>query len=258
MLDLFSQPDFWTYVLIGFVAQIIDGALGMAYGTLCTAVLLASGISPLIVSASVHSAQFFTAGISALSHSYFKNINRRLFLILAIAGSTGGILGALLLTQLDAKFIKPWIACYLMMLGFFILWRHFRGKVKPVYEGTGGGRNKFRALLGFGGGFLDALGGGWGPIVTTNLIARNEDPRYVIGSVNAAEFFVKTLIAFTLAAALAFSFHQIVLGLLIGGVLAAPLGAFVLRFIRPQILIVGVGFLIIGLSTFTLYNTFFK
>lgn len=258
MMDIVNHSEFWTYVGIGFLAQIVDGALGMAYGTLCTSVLLASGLPPVTVSASVHTAQFFTTGLSALSHSYFKNVHKKLLLVIAVSGALGGLIGAMLLTQIDGKLIKPWIAAYLLYLGFFILWRRYRGK-KFMTGVSAWNRNLFRAVLGLLGGFLDALGGGgWGPIVTSNLIARNEDPRLVIGTVNVAEFFVKTLIAVTFIVTLsANNFTTVVLGLLVGGVVAAPLGAFVLRFIKPETLMGFVGFLIIGLSGFILYSTFF-
>ena len=254
-LAFMSHHDFWMYVLIGFLAQLVDGALGMAYGTLCTAVLLTAGVPPVTASASVHSAQFFTTGISALSHTWFKNVNKKLFLALALAGSAGGILGAMALSHVDEKFIKPWVAVYLMFLGFLILWKRYRKQqlVKSEIKS----RAPFRYGLGFIGGFLDALGGGWGPMVTTNLMVRNEDPRLVIGSVNSAEFFVKTTIALTFIATMAFSFHEVVLGLLAGGLLAAPFGAVIVRFIKPEILITLVGVVITLLSGYVLYNVLF-
>lgn len=259
MIEIIYSSEFWSYVAIGFIAQIVDGALGMAYGTLCTSVLLATGLPPVTVSASVHTAQFFTTGLSALSHSYFKNIHKKLLLVLAVSGALGGLIGALLLTKIDGNLIKPWIAVYLLYLGFFIVWRRYRGK-KFMTGVSAWNRNLFRSGLGVLGGFLDALGGGgWGPIVTSNLIARNEDPRFVIGSVNAAEFFVKTLIAVTFIVTLTLdNFTTVVLGLLVGGVIAAPLGAYVLRLIKPETLMGFVGFLIIGLSGFILNSTFFN
>ncbi|MCC7305533.1 MAG: sulfite exporter TauE/SafE family protein [Alphaproteobacteria bacterium] len=251
--DFIYESEFWTYAGIGFSAQIIDGALGMAYGTLSTAILLATGVPPLVTSASVHTAQFFTTGLSALSHAWFKNVDKKLFLLLAVSGAAGGVWGALLLGHLDGKLVKPWIAAYLLYVGLYILWRRFVPRKDNPRKRT----DLFRGGLGMLGGFLDALGGGWGPMVTSSLIARNEDPRLTIGSVNSAEFFVKTVIAVTFIATATFTFHEIVLGLLAGGVIAAPFGAYVLRFIRPEILITGVGVLIIILSSMTLYQTFF-
>lgn len=253
--DILLGSDFWTYVMVGFLAQIVDGALGMAYGTLSTAVLLAAGVPPLTTSASVHTAQFFTTGISSLSHYYFKNVNKRLMILLAISGCVGGVGGAYLLTIVSGKFLKPWISAYLMCLGLLILWRIFRGK-----NATPPDRDKKRQMMPLGiiGGFLDAFGGGgWGPIVTTSLMVKGRDPRIVIGSVNTAEFFVKTLIAVTFIATIGFTFHDVVLGLLVGGVIAAPLGAFVLRFIKPEILMGLVGCLIISLSLYSISQAIF-
>ncbi len=259
MLEILHSSEFWTYALVGFLAQMVDGALGMAYGTLSTAVLISSGVAPVVVSASVHSAQFFTTGLSAISHSWFKNVDRKLFLTLAVAGSLGGMLGALLLTKIDGDFIKPWIAIYLAFLGGLILWKRF--KHKKILSTEVRDETPFRAGLGLVGGFLDALGGGWGPMVTSNLIVRDEDPRHVIGSVNTAEFFVKTLIAVTLSVTmteeLMDGFQNVLLGLLVGGVVAAPFGAYVLRLIKPEILMVLIGALIIFLSGLTLYKVLF-
>ena len=253
--DMLLHADFWSYVCVGFLAQMVDGALGMAYGTLSTSVLLAAGVPPLTASASVHTAQFFTTGISSLSHYYFKNVNRRLMIMLAFSGAVGGIGGAMLLTMIDGKILKPWISAYLMALGIIILWRIIFGRKSAPPD-----RDKKRQMvpLGIIGGFLDALGGGgWGPIVTTSLMVKGRDPRIVIGSVNTAEFFVKTTIATTFITTIGLNFHDVVLGLLVGGIIAAPLGAFILRFIKPQILMACVGTLIVALSGFVLIQTLF-
>lgn len=251
-------PDFILFVLIGFAAQLVDGALGMAYGTLSTSILLAMGYPPVTVSASVHSAQFFTAGLSGASHTLMKNIDWKLCAALSIAGAGGGIIGATFLTRVDAGFIKPWIYGYLLCLGIFILVRFFRRNV--THKAKVSSRPLlFAPILGFIGGTLDAIGGGWGPMVTTNLLARGHDaPRYVIGSVNAAEFFVKTAIAATFFATVGMNVHGVVAGLLVGGVIAAPLGAYILRVIKPEILMGGVGMLIILLSVYQLGAFFLK
>lgn len=253
--DILLHADFWFYVCVGFIAQMVDGALGMAYGTLSTSVLLATGMPPLTASASVHTAQFFTTGISSLSHYYFKNVNGRLMAMLAMSGVAGGVGGAVLLTMIDGKILKPWISAYLMVLGLVILWRIIFGRKSPAPD-----RDKKRQMvpLGIIGGFLDALGGGgWGPIVTTSLMVKGRDPRIVIGSVNTAEFFVKTTIATVFITTIGLNFHDVVLGLLVGGIIAAPLGAFILRFIEPQVLMACVGTLIVALSGFVFIQTFF-
>jgi uncharacterized protein len=253
-MEFLYDFDFWIYVLIGFSAQIVDGALGMAYGTLSTAILLSTGLPPLIVSASVHTSQFFTTGISALSHWWFKNVDKRLVLLLAVSGSIGGALGAFLLTTIDGKFLKPWISVYLALLGVVMLVKLMR-KVAQLREGKE--RKRIAVPLGMSGGFLDALGGGgWGPIVTTSLMARGRDPRIVIGSVNTAEFIVKTTITVTFIITAGFMFHEVAIGLLVGGVIAAPLGAFILRFIRPEILMALVSILIIFLGGFSMAQAF--
>ncbi len=242
---------FLLFILIGFFAQLADGALGMAYGTLSTAILLAMGIPPATVSAGVHTAQFFTAGLSGASHTLLKNIDWKIFMPLAVAGVCGGIIGALFLVHIDTSLIRPWISVYLLFLGIFIMVQFFRKKM-PKKKRDGRFGKFFTPVLGFFSGILDAIGGGWGPMVTSNLIARGEPPRYAIGSVNTAEFFVKTAIAITLFLSVGMVFHQIVLGLLIGGVLAAPLGAFVLRIIKPSIMIGMVGGLIVLISLYQL------
>jgi len=248
--------SFFLYVLIGFVAQLVDGALGMAYGTLCTAILLAMGIPPATVSAGVHSAQFFTAGLSGVAHTLLKNIDWKLCLSLALAGVLGGIIGALFLVHVDTDFIRPWISGYLLLLGILIVLRSLKAG-QPEKKEDDRGPGIFTPVLGFFSGLLDAIGGGWGPMVTSNLIARGEPPRYAIGSVNTAEFFVKTAIAATFFTTIGLTFHKIVIGLLIGGVLAAPFGAYILRVINPRMLIGMVGGLIIALSLYQLSKVFF-
>ena len=254
-MDFVFESSFWTYFLVGFLAQMVDGALGMAYGTLSTAVLLATGLPPLVVSASVHTAQFFTTGLSSLSHFYFKNVNKRLMLLLALGGGIGGFWGALLLTTIDGKTLKPWISLYLAGLGITILWRLL--KKKKAQDPETHDQKRFTIPLGICGGFFDALGGGgWGPIVTTSLMAKGRDPRIVIGSVNTAEFIVKTVIALSFIATIGFTFQNVVIGLLCGGVVAAPFGAYILRFIKTEILMVMVSLLIVFLGGLSLYQAF--
>ncbi len=244
------------YAAVGFFAQMVDGALGMAYGTLSTAVLLAAGVPPAATSASVHTAQFFTTGISAISHSYFRNIDKKLLAAVALSGIPGGVIGALILTSLDPDTIKPWIAVYLFLLGCRIFYKVFRrqdSEPKKIVKHDG----VFRILLGFFGGMLDAIGSGWGPLMTSSIIIRGHDPRLAIGTVNTAEFFVKTAIALTLIQSIGISFHVVLLGLLMGGIVAAPFGAYAMRFLDTRVLMAGVGITITGLSLFNLYNALF-
>lgn len=242
------DPQFIFFILVGFIAQIVDGALGMAYGTLSTSILLALGLPPATVSVSVHTAQVFTTGFSGLFNTFFKNVKWKLCLILSVAGIAGGVGGAHILANIDGHALRPWIAGYLFILGLTIIYKVFRAKNdrKPVWRRF----PFFVPALGAAGGFLDSIGGGgWGPIVTSHLLAGREDaPRFVIGSANVAEFFVKSSIAVTLVTLIGFNFEKIVMGLLIGGVIGAPLGAYILRFIKPEKLMVLVGILICGLS----------
>src|SRR5689334_1804187 len=156
--------EFWIFLCVGFFAQLIDGALGMGYGVISSVVLLASGVPPAHTSASVHAAKLFTTAASGASHLLHGNVDRRLFWILAVAGSFGGIAGALFLTQVSGKAIRPYVFGYLLIMGLLILWRCWReGKERLVVPG------KFVAPLGGIGGFLDAVGGGgWGPVVTSS------------------------------------------------------------------------------------------
>jgi uncharacterized membrane protein YfcA len=246
------------YAIFGFLAQMIDGALGMAYGVSSTTLLLSMGVPPASASASVHSAEVFTTLVSGISHHRLGNVNKKLFIMLAVPGALGGILGAWVLSlETIGKFIKPGISIYLIAMGIVILFKALR---KRAQDQPAGELGKKTYGLGFFGGLMDAMGGGgWGPIVTSTMIARGNHPQTTIGSVNAAEFLV------TLAQVTTFAFFlknwmeygQIILGLLIGGVLAAPLAAMVVKRVRAKSLMIGVGILIIVTNIYTLYTIFF-
>lgn len=234
------------YVVVGFVAQMIDGTLGMAYGVSASSLLLARGLSPAIVSATVHAAEVFTTGVSGVAHQYFGNVDRRLFWKLVIPGVLGAVLGAYVLCQLPGDRFKPVVAAYLLGMGVLIVVRVFR-PVPRVNVTT------HLAPLGFFGAFIDAVGGGgWGPVVASTLIARGHHARQTVGSVNAAEFFV------TLAASLTFLFTMglthwpVIAGLALGGGLAAPLAAYACKRIPLRPFMFLVGLLVIGLSLRTL------
>jgi len=235
------------YVLVGFVAQMIDGALGMAYGVSSNTFLLSLGIPPAAASASVHMAEVVTTGISGLSHWRLGNIDWNLVKKLAIPGVLGGIAGAYLLTSIDGDVLKPFISAYLLIMGVIILIKAFNGKHEPK-------ETKYLGILGVIGGFFDAIGGGgWGPIVTTTLVARGKHPRYAIGSVNFSEFFVTLAESVTFVLTLSFlGYWQIILGLLVGGAVAAPLAAVVARRLPVRALMFMVGVLIVGLSIRTI------
>lgn len=237
------------YTLAGFVAQLIDGALGMAYGVTATSILLSVGVPPAAASATVHAAECFSTGASALSHHAFGNISRFLFRQLLIPGIIGAMLGAYVLTSLPGDQLKPWIAGYLLVMGLIIFLKAFR-EMPPRQVAT------HLKPLAFFGAFVDAIGGGgWGPIVASNLIARGNDVRETIGSVNAVEFFVTLASSAVFVAILGLDNWKIILGLALGGVLAAPLGAWACKRLPVKPFMMFVGVLIMLMSLRTLYRS---
>lgn len=232
-----------TCLAVGLLAQLIDGTLGMAYGVTCSAFLLGLGIVPAVAVASVKTAEVFTTAVSGLSHLQLGNVDKPLFFRLAMPGVGGGVLGAYVLCNVPGDVIKPLISAYLVVMGVIIIKKAFRqragGKVPPPRV----------APLGFFGGLLDAIGGGgWGPIVTSTLLAKGHEPRMVIGSVNLAEFFVTVAQMITFTALLGLQHGQVVLGLILGGVLAAPVAAYAARHLPARKLMVAVGLVVIVLS----------
>ncbi len=245
---VFDQ-QFWLFCLVGFLAQMIDGALGMAYGVSSTTFLLHLGVPPAVASASIHTAEVFTTGVSGLSHLYLKNVDKNLFIRLAVPGVVGAVAGAFLLSEvLDGNSIKPFISAYLLVLGVLILVKSFR---EPLFKEE----IKKVAPLGFFGGLLDAMGGGgWGPIVTSNIIRKGKTPQLTIGTVNTAEFFVAFFSTGVFLFFIGLEGWKIILGLILGGVVAAPLGAYLVRYIRPRVLMFLVGVVIILTSGWTIFG----
>lgn len=248
--DLDVELFLW-FVLVGFLAQSIDGALGMAYGVSCNSILLGIGIPPASASAWVHFAQVFTSLASGISHWKMGNVDWKLAKKLLIPGVLGSIAGAFLLSNIDGDLVKPLIAVYLFVMGFVILSKVFK-KRKPQFDPN----SRSLPLLASSGGFADAIGGGgWGPIVNSTLLSKGKIPRYAIGTGNFVEFFV------SLASASTFLFFvkelslAPVLGLIIGGIIAAPFAAYICKLIKPKYLMVMVGLLIIFLSIRTMYLT---
>ena len=239
------SADFITYLVIGFLAQLVDGALGMAYGVTATSLLLGSGVPPVVASATVHAAECFTTGTSALSHRAFGNIDKALFKRLLLPGILGAAIGAYLLSVLPGDALKPWIAAYLVLMGIVVLVKAF-GQFPPRRV------TSHVRPLGFFGAMVDAIGGGgWGPIVASTLLARGSEFRITVGSVNAVEFFVTLTASITFVATIGLGHWQVILGLAIGGVLAAPLGAWLVKRVPVKPMMVLVGLLIVGLSTRT-------
>lgn len=234
------------FVVVGFVAQMIDGALGMAYGVSANTVLLSLGLPAAAASASVHAAEVVTTGISGISHWKLRNVKLDLLKRLLIPGVIGGVLGAYILTAVPGDIIKPVVSVYLALMGAVILWKAFRQAPEREVRTA-------LAPLGFVGGFFDAIGGGgWGPIVTSTLVARGNDVHYTIGTVNLAEFFVTLAESITFILTIGLVHWRIILGLIIGGAIAAPLAAFACRKLPTRALMILVGVLIIILSIRTL------
>lgn len=242
------------FVLVGFVAQMIDGALGMAYGVSSNTFLLGLGIPPAAASASVHMAEVVTTGISGFSHWKLGNVDWKLVRRLLVPGVIGGVAGAYILTTIDGNIIKPYIAAYLLVMGGVIIYKALTMRGQHKLDEYHGPRV---SLLGLVGGFCDAIGGGgWGPVVTSTLVARGKHPRMTIGSVNFTEFFVTLSESILFVIALSFGeYWRIILGLLIGGAIAAPIAARLSQKIPVKTLMIVVGILIILLSLRTIYLT---
>ena len=234
------------YVLlgaIGFLAQLVDGALGMAFGVISTTAMLSLGMPPAQASALVHTAEIFTTAGSAASHLWHRNVDWRLVLRLGVAGVIGAVLGAWILSNLDAGAVRPFISAYLLAVGGFILFKAWRGI--PARDAPA----PYVAPIGFVAGFLDASGGGgWGPVATTTLVGSGHAPRMAVGSVNTTEFFVTIAAATTFFVELGASPWRELLALIIGGLLAAPLGGWAVKHIPARVLMVAVGCLVIALS----------
>jgi hypothetical protein len=234
------------FAAVGFLAQMVDGATGMAYGLTGTAALVAFGTPPAVASASVHAAEVFTTGASGLAHWRLGNLDPRLVARLAVPGVAGGVAGALLAAAMPLDVIRPLVGAYLLAMGLLILWRALRPPTPPA---------AVRRLvpLGLAGGFLDAVGGGgWGPIVASALIGRGGVPLVAIGSTAAAEFFVTSAITAAFLATIGLDLWPVILGLVLGGVLAAPLAAWLARRLPPRALMGVVGAVLILISARTL------
>lgn len=227
----------------------IDGTAGMAYGVSSNTFLRSAGVPSAVSSACVHAAEMFTTLASGISHWRMKNVDKHLFKMLLIGGIPGGVLGAWVLTSFESTTLDIVIDIYLIVMGAVILYKGIR--MQHSERSFGG----YAYPLGLVGGFSDALGGGgWGPVVTSTLLASNHDPRRTIGTVNTAEFFV-TVAETTTFVLLLNSFDQywtIILGLIIGGVIAAPLAARLVQKVPTRAILVFVGVLVIALNIYKL------
>jgi uncharacterized membrane protein YfcA len=247
---LFTEEMLW-YVLVGFGAQIVDGALGMAYGVCSSTFLMSVGVSPAAASASVHVAEIFTTGASAIAHFSLKNINKRLFKALVIPAVLGGVVGAYLLSSFDGEIVKPFVNIYLFIMGIVIV----RKALAPKIERT---KVKRIGLLALVGGFLDSVGGGgWGPVVNSTLLSKGKTPRLIIGTVNSVEFFLTFASAGVFTLFMGLQNVQIIVGLVLGGVVAAPFGAYLVGKVKAKPLMIIVGLLVCFLSLRTLIYSFY-
>ena len=252
--------NFLIFLLVGFLAQLVDGALGMAYGVIATTTLLTFGVPPAHASAATHAAEVFTTAASGGSHIVHRNVDWRLFWRLAPAGMLGGALGVYVLTGLDAQILRPLIFTYLGAMGVYILWRLRKTPVESPPLSP-----RVIAPLGIVGGFMDATGGGgWGPIVTTTLLGAGQKPRSSIGTVNTVEFLVTCTISVSFVVALLTGHWNdagelmvhapAVAGLVAGGIVAAPLAGYVAKVLPPRVLGAIVGVLIVSLSLWQLVS----
>ena len=249
----FDLAALLPFIAVGFAAQLVDGALGMAFGVISNTLLVGvMGVPPALASQRVHVVECFTTGVSGISHLLHRNIDGKLFVRLAIPGVIGGVLGAYVLSVLfkqDADFVKPFVLLYLTAIGVYLLVRGimYPPKIKEA---------KYIAPLGLIGGFLDAAGGGgWGPVVTSNLLIQGADPRKVVGTVSAAEFFLTVAVSATFIWNLGFAdLAGATLGLLIGGIAAAPFGAFAAKRIPAKAMLIMVGIVLTLTSAYGVYR----
>lgn len=233
--------QFLFFVIAGFAAQMVDGALSMGYGVVSATCLMSFGVPPVASSAAIHTSEIFTTGISGYSHYRFGNVNRKLFRHLVVPGVLGAIGGALLLVLLGekaGKWLMPLIALYAMFLGLKII-------LKAVSRKKANSKAKRIGWLAGAGGFLDSFGGGgWGPIVTSTLVAKGRDPKYTIGSVCLTEFFVTLASATTFFILVGVSHWNIVLGLIVGGSAAAPIAARLAGKLPKKTMMIAVGVMV--------------
>lgn len=250
-LGILNPFEIWPYVLVGVAAQMVDGALGMAFGVISSTLLVSVlGVPPAQASAGVHLAEVFTTGASGLSHAWHRNIDWGLFSKLVLPGVGGGILGAYVLANIDAGVARPLVMAYLTGIGLVLLYRAWRFPT-PKFQDP-----RVVAPLGAAGGFLDAAGGGgWGPVVTSNLLIQGGEPRKTIGTVSASEFFLTVSISVTFILTLGFeAFTTATIGLLIGGVIAAPFGAILAKNVRPRVLLFMVGTVLTITSVYSIWK----
>lgn len=245
---------FWTFAVVGFLAQLVDGALGMGFGVISSSVLLGQGVAPALVSASVNAAKIPTTGTAAFSHFINKNLDRSTVIALCIFGSLGGIVGMSVLTSLKGPWLNKLVMGYLYFIGALIIWRGVTGTTPRLLSAS------YKRLVGFIGGLVEGIGGSWGPIVTTSILGSGTESRYAIGSSNFSEFFVSVVVfsAYLVAFAIGHwdggaNWKDVaypVAGLVIGGFPAALAGGWLARIAPKRPLTIAVGMLAIGIAVY--------
>ena len=239
------------FILVGFVAQIIDGALGMAFGVISQTMLVSLlGVAPAAASASTHMVEVFTTGASGASHIWQRNVDWALFRRLVPFGVLGGVSGAYLLSSIDASVAKPFVMLYLAGVGIYLFIKAFRLD-NPTFEDP-----KTTRPLALVGGFLDAAGGGgWGPVVTSNLLIQGGDPAKTVGTVNTSEFLLSLSVSIAFILTMGFAaFGIATMGMIIGGVVAAPLGAIIVKRVSARTLLLAVSVVLTATSVFAIYK----
>jgi uncharacterized membrane protein YfcA len=248
------MDDFIVFAIVGFVAQLIDGSLGMGYGVISSSILLAQGVPPALASASVNAAKLPTTGTAALSHYYHRNLDWHLIRNLVLFGSIGGIIGALILTSLKGFFLALIVNLYLAGMGALIIYRGVMDVAPRVIS------PRFMRTIGLAGGLIEGVGGSWGPIVTTSLLGAGKESRYAIGSCNFSEFVVSAAVfgSFLLMFAIGYwgggsdwrDTAYSVAGLVIGGLPAAVFGGYLSKRAPRRILTLAVGCLALGIAVY--------
>ena len=255
------MDDFLLFAIIGFLAQLVDGSLGMGYGVISSSTLLAFGVPPAQTSACVHAAKLFTSGTSAWSHKVFGNVDRKLFIVLSVMGAIGGAIGALLVSIVPGDMIRPVVMIYLCLVGLLIVYRAWLAR-HPAQSRWPAPPSK---VIGAVGGFVDGIGGGgWGPMVTSSLIGTGTNPRFTVGTTNAAEFVVTVSVLLTfIFAGITGIWQQVgelkdhaiaVAGLVAGGVPAAVVAGYLPRRINASKFSGMIGMLVLAIGVQQLWR----
>ena len=246
------NPVFYYFLGAGFLFALIDGAIGMSYGVTTTSFSLTMGIPPAAASMGVHLSEIMSNGIAGWMHYRMGNINWKLFKMLLIPGIIGAVSGAYILSSLEhySQYTKPFVSLYTLILGMVILSKAFNLKRKRTTE-----KIKRIPLLGLGGGFIDAVGGGgWGSIVLSTLIAGGRNPRFSLGTVKLSRFFIALMSSLTFITMLNGNHWEAVAGLVIGSALASPIAAKISNQISTKAIMVSVGVIVILISIKSIFG----